>query len=129
MSKPVDLSDVRIRVAEYGELAMLVSVGESGTPHVVSVLVTVDGDRLVAQVGQRTAANLRDRPTLSLVWHPPSGGDYLLILDGTAEVGGPLEAQGPNALSITVTSGILHRAAGRTDAGPSCVPVAAADSR
>ncbi len=59
---------------------------------------------------------------MSLVWQPPNGGEYQLILDGIADHVDVVEDGGGVAtISIVVTRGILHRLAGLPDDGPSCV--------
>jgi hypothetical protein len=119
MAREVLFTDVRRRVAEFGELATLVTVTEAGTPHAVTVLVEAAGDRLVARVGPSTRRNLVARPTLSLLWLPTDGGLYQLILDGEAETIGE-ETEAATEISIVVTKGILHRLAGHDGAGPTC---------
>lgn len=118
MGKPVEFADVVNRIEQFGSLATLVTVGESGAPHVGTVLVTVDGDRLAVEVGPTTRSNVLARPDVSLAWL--GDHDYQLIVDGVAsadaEVGDSL-----CPLTIEVTKAILHRRADRADAGPSCV--------
>ena len=124
MAREVVFTDVRRRISEFGELATLVTVSEAGTPHAVTVLVSVTGDRVVATVGPRTRLNLVARPTLSLLWLPADGGAYQLILDGIAETVGEEEGGALTKISIAVTNGILHRLAGRDATGPTCVALA-----
>ena len=85
VGREVQFADVRRRVAEFGDRATLITVNASNSPHVVSTIVEVVDGRLLTHVGQRTAANLAERSALSLVWQPPNGGEYQLIVDGIAE--------------------------------------------
>jgi hypothetical protein len=100
----------------------LITVTASNTPHVVSTVVEVVDDRLRTRVGQRTTDNLVVHPALSLVWPPPAGGEYQLIVDGIAEQADSVDdVQGVSTISIVVTSGILHRLAELPGDGPSCL--------
>jgi len=123
MSRPVELAEVATRITEYGPLAALVTTSDAGPPHVVSVAVTVVDQHLSVRVGSRSAANIAARPNVTLLWMR-DGLDYHLILDGVATSGG--DAGDLHEVSITVQRGILHRVAGRSDAGPTCVPLDAA---
>jgi len=127
MSRAASFEDVTRHVDEFGDRAMLVSVTDSGAPHVVSVVVERADDRLLVRVGPGTRANVGTRPAVSLVWPPVDGGDYQLIVDGVATPtdDGVGDGEGPSAVSITVTSGILHRLAGLGGDAPSCVSLAA----
>jgi hypothetical protein len=109
MSIPVALDDLRAAVAERGGAAYLLTVSDAGAPHAVHVAVAWDGDRLAADVGKRTAANAAARSQVSLLWPVRDGGDYSLIVDGTAAVDG-------RRVLVTPTHAILHRAA--TGAAP-----------
>ena len=123
MSQPVELSALRERIVEYGSNAFLVTVAAEGTPHVVSVVVEVQGDRLVMGAGRRTRANLEVAPTLTLLWSPiPTGTDtdYSLIVDGRYDA----SIAGDDAIAIVPTSAILHRIAGAPGDGPTCLPLA-----
>ena len=116
----MEFPDVRRRIAEYGELAVLVTVTPDGSPHVGTAVVAIDNDHVCFRVGPRTRANLEVRPRLSLTWPPSPDGAYQLILDGVvAELGEP-SADGSCAVSVRIDRGILHRLADRPDAGPSC---------
>jgi hypothetical protein len=123
MSAAVDIAALHERIAEFGERAYLVTVGDDGAPHVVSVEATVDGAHLAVRVGKRTAANLSDRAAATLLWPPPADGAYSLLVDVTATA--PVVA-GPCALRPE--AGVLHRVADADGEGPTCLPVEAADS-
>lgn len=131
VSVAVDLEALRARIAEYGDAAYLVTVSDDQQPHVVSVRVRVDGEHLAMDVGRGTRANLTRRPTLTLLWHPVSGGDYSLIVDGTvatttgATAGGATTGSG---IAVLPDSAVLHRVAGAAGQGPTCRPVTEADT-
>ncbi len=126
MAHEVEFDDVRRLIAEFGTRATLVTVTDSLRPHIVTAMIGIDGDRLVADVGSRTRSNVIDHPGLSLVWNPDDDGEYQLILDGTAEhVGEPNERQ-VSTLRIAVVGGILHRLAGLPEGPPTCQSLAAA---
>jgi len=122
MAQPVEITDVAQGVAEFGPLATLVTVTEGGAPHVGSVLVAVDDGHLAVSVGSRTRANIRSNHAVTLAWLPDHA-DYQLIVDGNAVTSDEPTDDGLFAVRIDVERGILHRVAGRTEAGPSCVPL------
>jgi hypothetical protein len=143
VSVPVDLQGLRERIAEFGDRAFLVTVGGDGRPHVVSVHVGRDGDRLLVAAGRRTTANVEARPDVTLLWpapvtaglavEPEDGGcgdpvpvgtaarldEYGLIVDGAGEITG----SDPPVLAIRPTAAVLHRLADTVGDGPACVPV------
>lgn len=123
MSVAVDITALRERIAEYGERAYLVTVGDDGAPHVVSVEAAVDGDHVTTRVGRGTAANLSARGAATLLWPPPAGGAYSLLVDVTATA--PVAA-GP--CSLLPDTAVLHRVVGAGGDGPTCVPVEPADT-
>jgi hypothetical protein len=119
VSVPVDLRALRERLAAYGRRAYLLTVTDDQVPHVVSVMVALEGDRLVTSVGQRTGANLAARPAATLLWPPTADeGDYSLIVDGTA-----VEVAGEGRVTVRPDAAVLHRVAGVTGDAPTCLPV------
>jgi hypothetical protein len=119
MSIPVEIAEVAERITEYGDQAFLVTVGDEGAPHVVSVVVRVDDERLRMGAGKRTRANLARAATGTLVWAPPAGGPYSLIVDGALDA----DASNDDSIAVEVSSAVLHRMAGAPGDGPNCVPV------
>ncbi len=119
MSIAVEIAEVEERIAEYGPQAFLVTVRDEGTPHVVSVVVRIEGGRLRMGAGSRTRANLVPRPRATLLWSPPSGGAYSLIVDATADP----HANDDESIALDVSSAVLHRMAGAPGDGPTCLPV------
>ncbi len=102
MSVPIEIDSLRAEVAGEGASAFLVTVGEAQAPHVVSVLVSWEGDRLVVGSGRSTARNVASRPAVTLLW-PASEDDGLsLLVDGEAEVRG-------EQVLIRPTFAIRHR--------------------
>ena len=118
MSVAVDIAALSERLAEYGERAYLVTVGDDGSPHVVSVEVALDETLLAVRVGNRTAANLSGRAAATLLWPPPAGGAYSLLVDATAAA--PVAA-GP--CTLRPDAAVLHRVAGAAGDGPTCAPI------
>jgi hypothetical protein len=103
VSIEVALDDLPAAVAERGPSAYLVTAGEE-RPRVVSVAVTWDGARLVVGAGRRTAANVAERPAVTLLWptdaaHP----EHSLLVDGRAAVEG-------DTIAVVPESAVLHRA-------------------
>lgn len=102
------------QIGEYGPIAFLVTIGESGRPHVVSVEVAWDGDAVaVTGAGPTTATNAAARPDVTLVWSPRSA--YSLIVDGRAS----------GSLRVVPTRAVLHRTPEGDPAAPNCVTVLA----
>ncbi len=119
MTQKLELSGLPDRIQEYGRSAFLITVGDSGTPHVVSVTVDWDGATLTAAAGRTSRSNVAARPTVTVLWPGGVDAEYGLLVDGTASaMDGP---DGP--LTITPTSGILHRLAEAEGDGPTCLPV------
>lgn len=118
MSRPIEFSDVLARLAEYGELATLVSVTPDGAPHIGTVLVAAGDRHLEVRVGSRTREHLRANPSVTLTWLR-GDSDYQLIVDGVAEASSDPGPDGLFAVAIDARRGILHRLAGRNE-GPTC---------
>ena len=116
MSVPVDLGDLRDKVAEHGPVAFLVTVGDDGAPHVVSASVDLDGDVLRAGCGRTTGANATRSPSVTVLWPALAGAEYCLLVDGTAAV-----ADG--SIAVTPVRAVLHRVADAPGDGPTCVTV------
>jgi hypothetical protein len=120
VSRPTEFAEVAAAVEQFGPLATLVTVNADGAPHVGTVLVGIADEHLTVQVGSSTRENVLARPALSLAWLDPDR-DYQLILDGSGTVGEAPGADGVSAVTVRVERGILHRLAGRPEAGPSCL--------
>jgi hypothetical protein len=91
------------------------------------VLVTPRGDRLVLRVGAGTRTNVIAHPDVCLTWMREHL-DYQLIVDGTASLDDAVPGDDDlYGVSVEVVRGVLHRLAGRTDAGPSCRPLRSPD--
>jgi len=101
MSVPVEIERLRQQITASGSAVFLISVSDGERPHVVSADVRWDGDRLVVEVGGRTASNAAAHPAVTLLW-PAAGQDYSLLVDGPATVEG-------STLSLEPTSAVLHR--------------------
>lgn len=122
MSVLVGLEALREQIDNFGPQAFVVTVSPQGTPHVVSAVLRLRGDELAAEVGRTSRANAAAHPAVALVWSPGAGGEYSLIIDGTAAVGGD-GGEGAGTVTIQPTAAVLHRMAGAPGDGPSCVPV------
>jgi hypothetical protein len=125
VGQEVEFGDVAVWVDRFGPLATLVTVSETGAPHVGTVTVSADTDRLTMRVGARTRENVMARTALTLAWLHPER-DYQLIIDGSGSVDGGPGEDGLYECAVSVERGILHRLAGRRDAGPSCRALAGA---
>jgi hypothetical protein len=129
MSIPVPLQQLHDAIAERGPSAYVLTVSEDGRPHAVHVPLRWERGVLAAEVGKRSAANARARPSVSLLYPVRAEGDYSLIVDATAEV--VPRGQGEQML-LTPTRAVLHRAAAAPDpsssCGADCVPLLPARS-
>ncbi|HZQ86449.1 MAG TPA: pyridoxamine 5'-phosphate oxidase family protein [Acidimicrobiales bacterium] len=116
MSVPVALEELRDQINRFGAYPYLVTVSDDGRPHTVGVDVAWDGDQLVAGAGRRTAANVTDRPLVTLLWPPYEADGYTLIVDGDAALLADAEE-----ITVTPTRAVLHK----PTAGPgmNCVTV------
>lgn len=122
MSQPVELPALRSRLEEYGSSAFLTSVSDAQAPHITSVTVRMEGDRLVFGAGRKSRANLAARPTVALLWPAPPGADYSLIVDGTYD--GPVgDDEEGGDVALVPFAAILHRIAGAPGDGAMCLPV------
>lgn len=117
---PVELEALAEQVAAHGPQALLLTVNEHDRPHAVAVEVSVEGARLRAGAGSRTAANVTRRPGVSLLWPSLEPGSYSLIVDGDARI---------DAAEVVVepTRAVRHRtpvgSSGADPDAPSCITV------
>lgn len=121
----MDVSELAAKIEEFGPVAYLVTTGEGGAPHVVSVLPAWEGEELVVPAGKSSSGNAREQPSVTLLWSGPPGADYCLIVDGAAravasESGGAGEAGG---IAVRPVRAVLHRLAQADADLPSCVTV------
>ena len=80
------LHRLREAVAERGPGAYVLTVSNDGRPHAVYVNVVWSDGRIVAEVGNTTAANAKARPEISLLFSVRGADDYSLFVDGRATV-------------------------------------------
>jgi hypothetical protein len=124
--------DLAALLRERGPSAYVVTVSEQGAPHAVHAPVRWEDGGLVVEAGGTTAGNAAARPRVSLLYPVRTGGDYSLIVDGTAtvEVG-----SGARLVRVTPTRAVLHRPGPAPDPASSCgadcvpLPVAAVPLR
>jgi hypothetical protein len=102
MSVGVELDRLHEEVARFGPHPYLLTVSDDGRPHATSVTVGFDGEDLVAGVGRRSAANVAERPAISLLWPPIEDGGFSLIVDGVGSVEG-------ERVNLRPEKAILHR--------------------
>ena len=131
MTTTVFLDDLEAAMRQRGSVAFVLTVGDTGAPHVVQAEVVIDAGRLVATIGARTVSNARSRPHVTVLWPSRHLADYSLIVDAVETVGSAAtEAQ----LLLSPTRAILHRPAPAPDptaspCGSDCVPVALTKGR
>jgi len=97
---------LRAEIARFGAAPYLLTQGDDGRPHAVAVSIEWQGDRILANCGARSAANVAARPLLSLLWPPIEPGGYGLFVDGEGRVIG---SGAETRISVTPTRGVLQR--------------------
>jgi hypothetical protein len=85
MSIPVELSDLAEQSAKF-PAAFLISVDPENAPRVNAVTPTVVGTDVHFDVGKRTSAYLVGNPKTTLLYPPPPGETFALLVDGTSDV-------------------------------------------
>lgn len=106
MSEALSIDELRAESARFGTNPYLLTQGDDGRPHAVTVSIEWQGDRILTSTGTRSAANVSARPLLSLLWPPIEPWGYSLIVDGDGRVIG----SGSDArISVMPTRGVLHR--------------------
>lgn len=115
MSIPIEIGHLRTAAERQGTTPYLLTVGDDGRPHSVAVSAHWEDGELIAEAGRRTAANVRARGVVSLLWPPREPGGYSLIVDGDGGVEGAGESV---RVVVRPTRGILHRSAAAPVATP-----------
>jgi len=104
-------------IAERGPGAYVLTVSNDGRPHAVYLNVVWSNGRLVADVGNMTAANAKARPEVSLLFPVRTAGDYSFFVDGRATVE---SGDGVHRLVLTPTRAVFHREGSAPDPNSSC---------
>jgi hypothetical protein len=115
---PASPADLASQISARGNSAQLVTVNGEGRPHVVAVLVDAAGEALTVAAGTKTRANVAAHPGVTLLWAPPPGGEYTLVVDGDAMADAEAEV-----VTVRPSSALLHRVAHATGDGPRCYAV------
>ena len=113
MSIEVPIDELAATVERY-DFAYVVTVSDSGRPHLVAVRPTVSGDELTVSVGRTSLANATVRPEITLVFPPVDEGGFSLVVDATADSGAgsaPDFEATSGAMRLTATWAVLHRPA------------------
>jgi hypothetical protein len=133
VSIAVDLEQLRTTIATMERAPYLLTVSDDGRAHSVTVAWEWHDDDLDCAVGNRTLANARSRPDVSLLWAPNDADGYSLIVDATV-IATAGTGEGDNVVRVQPTRAVLHRPAPdgtalATGCGADCVPlVRAADA-
>jgi hypothetical protein len=125
MSTSVTPTSLEAALRERGAGAYVITVGDTGAPHVVYVEVMPHSEGLLAEVGARTASNARARGQVSLLYPARHDDDYSLIVDATAT---PERGGDGSRLRLVPTRAVLHRpgpaaAPSASPCGSDCVPI------
>jgi hypothetical protein len=125
VSIEVELEALQEQTAALRRAPYFLTVGDDGRPHSVEIDWRWGDDELELSVGNRTLANARARPLVSLVWPAEELGGYSLIVDAEV-VHTHGEGGGDNLVRVRPTRAVLHRpAAGVTGSGcgADCAPI------
>jgi hypothetical protein len=114
MSIKVELDEVGTVAAGQAPFAYLLTVSDDASAHAVAITPNIGTDTITCDAGNRSCANARQRPNVSLLWPPARPDDYSLIVDGRASVEG-------STVTITPERGVRHRPA--PGGGSDCAPV------
>ncbi len=113
MSIEVPIDELAETVGRY-DFAYVVTVSDSGRPHLVAVRPAVSGHELTVSVGRTSLANATARPEITLVFPPVEAGGFSLVVDATAASGTGSSSgseSGSGSLRMTATWAVLHRPA------------------
>jgi hypothetical protein len=103
MSIAVELADLGTTLERY-PWGYFVTVGDDQQARLLAVPTRFAAGVFTVDAGRSGRANAAARPAVTLVFPPPSGTEYSLIVDGRAEVGDEL-------VTIEPTWAVLHRPA------------------
>ena len=115
MSAAVALDELAGHIERLGPLAFLVTT-DGSSPHVVSVLVDLDGAVCTLSAGTTSRANMGATGRATLLW--ATADDYSLIVDGDTETD-------TDTVRLRPTRAVLHRSATASPELPSCVRIEA----
>ena len=104
MSIRVELGELREVAAAQAPFAYLLTVSEDASAHAVAITPRIQESSIACEAGNRSCANARARPNVSLLWPPARPGDYSLIVDGRASVDG-------SSVRIVPERAVQHRPA------------------
>jgi hypothetical protein len=114
MSIQVELGELRDVAAGQAPFAYLLTVSDDASAHAVAITPLIGEGSITCDAGNRSCANARARPNVSLLWPPARPDDYSLIVDGRASVDG-------STVRIVVERAVRHRPA--PGGGSDCAPV------
>ena len=126
MSIPVEPADIGKQMEQFGTAAYVLTVRDDATPHIAHLDMRLDGDVLRCGASRSAAANVAQRPTISLLWPPYEPGGYSMIVDAEART---VDGADGLELELRPTSGVLHRPAmpatpaANPDCGSDCAPL------
>jgi hypothetical protein len=103
----VPLDELEERLSQY-PWGYLVSVRDDGRAQSLAVPTRLIDGALTATIGRGTAANVKARPSVTMLFPGASGEEFSLIVDGDASVD-------DDRIAITPTWAVLHRPAITSD--------------
>ncbi len=122
MSIPVEPADIGKQMEQFGTAAYVLTVRDDATPHIAHLDMRLDGSVLRCGASRSAAANVAQRPTISLLWPPFEPGGYSMIVDAEART---VDSADGLELELRPSSGVLHRPA--TPSTPAANPNCSSD--
>ncbi len=117
MSIPVEPGDIGKQMEQFGSAAYVLTVRDDATPHIAHLAMRLDGDVLRCGASRSAAANVAQRPSISVLWPPYEPGGHSMIVDAVART---VDGADGLELELRPTNGVLHRPA--TPATPATNP-------
>jgi len=114
MSIRVELGELRAVAGAQAPFAYLLTVSDDESAHAVAIAPHIHDGSITCDAGNRSCANARARPNVSLLWPPSRPDDYSLIVDGRASVDG-------STVEIAPERAVRHRPA--PGGGSDCAPL------
>jgi len=108
MSISVNPDELQVVAGKYGRAAYILTTGADARVRITHAVVRVAEGSVRCKLGRGAAANVADRPGVSLLWASTDTEPMSLIADGTASVD---PEGGPGFHVIAIDSAVLHRAA------------------
>ncbi len=123
MSIEVDVSKLGVELERFGAQAYLLSVKDDATAHIAHLTFSLADGQLRCGASRTAAANVAERPRVSVLWPPYEPGGYSMIVDGDCQLSSGSAPDGGDELVVAPVTAVLHRPAAGSSAGSDCQPL------